>query len=242
LFAVSKHHKENFYLSPSSTGFVTRENNPNFDNEVKTAKQLSKALTDPVAALKAEDKQDRYTAAAILITRYRSNPTGAPMKSEPIKAEESKLILQALAGGDWTIGRFDPKMPNPYTLFSQLGVTAKDGYNPTPARNQQDIATQMQNIATQMQKWLDENSGKYIIQKLVPDENAKVQPGVNDPVVPGVRPGIKLNPKAIKNIKVLPIKGAVPAPAPRPAPRPVAPPQIDPPQDLPLPVPPRRDD
>ncbi|MBI3692435.1 MAG: hypothetical protein HY239_17705, partial [Mycolicibacterium aromaticivorans] len=57
MFAVNKHFKENFYLSPSFQNCVTRENNPNFDNEVKTAKSLAKVMGNPVAALKAEDKQ-----------------------------------------------------------------------------------------------------------------------------------------------------------------------------------------
>lgn len=242
MFAVAKHHKENFFLAPVGTNFVPRDNNPNFENEVKTAKQLSKAMGDPMAALKAEDKQDRYLAAAILITKYRSNPAGVPVKSEPIDAAESKLILTALQGGDWTVGRFNAAIPNPFELFNQLGVNQKDGYNPVNIRNQQDIATAMQ-------KWLDENNGKYVIQKLVADPNGRVQGPIGidpvQPLPPVVRPPIKLNPKA----KVLPapIKGKVqilPAPEPQPAPLPADPIEIEiiPPQPAPAPQPIRRDD
>jgi hypothetical protein len=228
LFAVSKHHKENFFLAP--TTFVQRENNPSFETEVKTAKQIAKALDNPVAALKAEDKQDRYIAAAILISKYRSNPTGAAMKSEPIDANESRLILQALQGGDWTVGRFNAHVPNPFELFNQLQITQKDGYNPVNLRNQQEIATAMQ-------KWLDENNGKYVIQKLVVDPNAKAQPVDVNPVPPnGVRPPIKLQPRP------LPVqKGGVqilPVPAPAPVPVPAQPPELEvvPPQAVPAPV------
>jgi hypothetical protein len=46
LFTVNKIHNEDFYLMPSFQNFVTRENNPNFDTQVKTAKQLSKVMAD----------------------------------------------------------------------------------------------------------------------------------------------------------------------------------------------------
>jgi hypothetical protein len=238
LFAVGKHHKENFFLSP--TNFVQRENNVNFANEVKTAKQIAKAMDNPVAALKAEDKQDRYVAAAILISKYRSNPTGVAMKSEPIDANESKLILQALQGGDWAVGRYNAQVPQPMELFNQLGVTPKEGYNPVNVRNQNDIHAAMQ-------KWLDENNGKFVINRLVADPNAKVQPqlqpGQVDPVAPlppNVRPPIKINPKI--KIQPLPIKGKVQIlPAPAPLPVPANPPQVDPAQPQVLPLPARRD-
>jgi len=224
LFAVSKHHKENFFLAPTS--FVQRQNNPSFDTEVKTAKQVAKALDNPVAALKAEDKQDRYVAAAILISKYRSNPTGAAVKTEPIDATESKMILQALQGGDWTVGRFNAAVPNAFELFNQLGVTPKDGYQPTNIRNQQDIATAMQ-------KWLDENNGKYVIHRLVVDPNAKAPlPGqVNpvQPVPPGVRPQIRIQPLPVNKgkVQILPVPAPVPVPA-QPPELEVAPPQAVP--------------
>lgn len=211
LFTVNKHPKENFYLSPNQQNFVNRENNPGFEGQVKTAKQLAKAMANPVASLKSEDKDERYTAASILIQKYRQpqNPTGQPMKQEPIDAAESKLILQALAGGDWKVGAFNPNMPQPFELFNQLGLQPKDGYTP-------NFRTQPEMFTT-MQKWLDENQGKYVIQKLVVDPNAKapgVQPGVvpNPGVVPlpiKPRPPIKIKPGVIQ-----PLPAPVPLPAP----------------------------
>lgn len=210
MFALNKHHKENFYLAPNYTSFVARENNPAFEGEVKTAKQLAKVMGNPVASLKADDNQDRYIAAAMLISKYRnvSNPTGAPMKQEPIDAEESKLILKALAGGDWAVGRFNAAIPNPFELFNQLGINQKDGYNPVNLRTQQDIAQAMQ-------KWLDENQDKYCITKQVVDPNAKApapQPGVQPGVIqPGnIRPGVRPLPP----VQIQPLPAPVPVPAP----------------------------
>ncbi|MBM3993528.1 MAG: hypothetical protein FJ303_05165 [Planctomycetes bacterium] len=221
MFTVNKHHKENFYLSPNYQGFVASQNNPGFEGQVKTAKQIARVLTDPVKALRSDDRQDRYTAAAVLITKYRmpDNPTGRPMKLEAVDAEESKLILKALAEGDWKQGAvFGNAIPSPFELFNQLGVSPKDGYNPINVRTQADIFTAMQ-------KWLDENQGKYRVQRLVADPNAKggiIQPGV-------IEPG--------------PVPVPVPNPInPRPGIRPVPPVKIQPlPAPAPVPVPPQRD-
>jgi hypothetical protein len=190
MFVVSKHQKENFYLSPTFNNFVTREGNPGFENQLKTAKSLSKVMGNPVAALKSDDTQDRYLAAAVLIMKYRSNPTGAAVKQEQVSAEESKLILKALAGGDWKNFNYGQPIPSPGELFNQLGITPNDGYRPVNLRTQQDVAQAMQ-------KWIDENTDKYRLNRLVVDPNAKgpavqpmPQPGVIQPGVirPGVRP------------------------------------------------------
>lgn len=225
IFMLNKHHKENFYTVPNYTSFVNRQNNPNFDNEIKTAKQLAKVMGDPVASLKSEDTQERVTAAAVLINKYRNpnNTTGAPMKQEPIDAEESKLILKALGQGDWNVNRVSPNTPSAFEMFNQLGVNQKDGYNPVNVRNQQDITKAMQT-------WLTANAEKYRIQKLVVDPNAK---NINPVRQPGVRPGVRPLP-----IQIQPIRGKVqilPAPVPAPAPIQRGLPQIDPaqPQDLP---------
>jgi hypothetical protein len=208
MFVVNKHHKENFYLSPTFNNFVTRENNPAFEGELKTAKQLSKVMGNPVAALKADDHNDRFLAAAVLVSKYRvvSNPTGAALKQEPIDAEESKLILKAIAGGDWKVGQFNGPIPSPFELFNQLAINQKDGYNPVNLRTQQDVGQAMQ-------KWLDENSGKYRITRFVVDPNAK-GPAIQQPV-----PGVGVQP----GVRPLPPVRIQPLPAPI--------------QDLPVPLP-----
>ncbi|MBI1831061.1 MAG: hypothetical protein HYR84_06390 [Planctomycetes bacterium] len=139
------------------------------------------------------------------------NPTGQPMKQEAVDAEESKLILKALAEGDWKQGvAFGNPIPSPFELFNNLSVTPKDGYNPINLRTQADVFAAMQ-------KWLDENQGKYRVQRFVIDPNAKVnQPGI-DPVpvplpVPNPRPGIRPLPP----VKIKP--GVQPLPAPVPLP------------------------
>ena len=215
LFTVNKHHKEAFFLAPTSQNFVNRQDNAGFDGQVKTAKQLCKVMANPVASLKAEDKQDRYTAAAILVNKYRTNPTGQPMKTEQIDAEESKLILKALAEGDWAPNRFGGAVPAPYELFNQLGITVKDGYNPVNLRTAQEVYQAMQ-------KFLDENNGKYRVTKLVVDPNAKA-PVIQLPMdpKPGVRPlPIKIRPGIQPLPAEVPLEIELDVPAPRVLPAP----------------------
>jgi len=217
IFKLNKHFKENFYVAPNYTSFVNRQNNAGFDNEVRAAKQLSKVMGNPVAALKAEDAQERVLAAAILVNKYRNpnNMTGTAMKQEPIDAEESKLILKAIAQSDWSINRNSDALPFGPEMFGQLGVSQKDGYSPMNVRNQQDIYKAMQT-------WLNDNTDKYRIQKFVADPNAKPGVGVGGVTdLPLIQPGVR-------PIKIQPIKGKVqilPAPVPQPAP--IAPPQLD---------------
>jgi hypothetical protein len=166
LFFLPKHGQENFYLAPPYTNFVMRQENSNFDSEVKSAKRIAKVLENVPVALKGRDKQDRYIAAAVLVSKYRNNPTGLPMKETPIDATESRLILQAMAEHDWAVGYVNPSIPSPAELFNQLAIADKDGYKLVNARNQQDITQAMQ-------EWVTGHSDKYVIKKLVADPNAK---------------------------------------------------------------------
>jgi hypothetical protein len=204
LFFVNNHHKEAFFLSPSYQQFVDRKDNKGFDNEVKTAKQLTKVMADPVKGLKSEDKQDRYTAAAVLIAKYRmpSNPTFQQMKAEPIDAEESKLILKAMAEGDWNPNQPGTAIPAPFVLFNQLGINKNDGYNPVNLRTAQEIYQAMQ-------KWCDENNGKYRINRMVVDPNAKG---------PATGPGLNPNPRPVPLPPINGRPGVQPLPAPVPLP------------------------
>ncbi len=216
MFLLAKHKTENFFVATNFNTFVSRENNPNFDNEVKGAKAMVRVLDNPMAALKSNDREDRYMAAAVMIQKYRmpSNPTGMPMKQVAIDAAESRLILKGLQGADWKTTTFNRSVPNAFELFNNLGLTPNDGYKLVNVRTQQDIASAMQ-------KWLDENSEKYVIKKLVVDPNAKVPviqplPGVIRPGVqprPVIRPGVKIQIQPGK-AQILP----VPAPQPQPAP------------------------
>lgn len=184
LFLLTKHPVENFYTIPMY-GFVSSQNNANFEKEVGSIKKLTTIMAEPQKALKSKDREERYLAAAMLVTKYRTNrPAPGGPKQEPIDAAESKLILKVLADdANWDAPRrFDSPTPNPTQIFYQLGITAKDGWmQPRGARNQKDITDAMRT-------WLRENAERYRIQRFVGGGGT----GAGVPIRP--RPPIRIQP------------------------------------------------
>lgn len=101
--------------------------------DLAAVKKVGAAHTDPLAALKAKDPADRLEAAAALVHRYRRQmpvQAGKPLRQVAIPAEESKLILKAIADADWA--QYDkPRLgsdpPPDYTLvpnslLASLGI------------------------------------------------------------------------------------------------------------------------
>ena len=160
LLFVKKHPKENFYTIPVYFDVVDKKTE-GFDADLAEAKKDGKLLADPMAGLKAKSADDRFRTAALLLFRYRTfQQVGA--KQEPIPAEESKLILEALAGADWNAmpvrrpGPFRQEV-TPLRVFYMLGVQPKDGFMPTPG----------QQIPEAAKAWLKTNAGSYRIQRYV---------------------------------------------------------------------------
>ena len=117
-----------------------------------------------MAVLKGKNADDRFLTAAMLIARYRT-PRPGETKTEAIDAEESKLILQALADADWTVkpapGILGLQTMNPQNIFYRLNLTPQDGWTqPTDVKDVPDAAKQ----------WLKDNAEKYRIQRFVADK------------------------------------------------------------------------
>ena len=87
-------------------------------------------------------------------TRKSPNP-----KTEPIEAEQSKRILEALAAADWT-PTTDFTTLSPRMVFGRFPLTAKDGWAP-PAADDPNA------FATYAQQWLKSHAGSYRIQRYV---------------------------------------------------------------------------
>lgn len=155
---LQQHHKESFYVI-ANNGAVDRKAD-NFAQEVAEAKKYGQLLNDPMTGLKSKDAEERFKTAALLLTRYRQPLVGAS-KQEPIDAAESKLILEALAGADWTPrpGKFGDF--HPQTSFFQLQLTPKDGWTQP---------TDFQQLADSAKEWLKSNAGTYRIQRFVVEE------------------------------------------------------------------------
>jgi hypothetical protein len=193
LFFLAKGPDGKFYTVPQNWAFVPSDA-ANFKSEVETAKVALKIGANPAAALKSKEAPERLMAATMLIEKYR-----APMlkaKLEPIDADESKLIMKALAEADWTSKNY--AQTHPWQLFNRLGVTQQDGW--TQPRGAIDVITKA------AKEWVEKNADTYRIKKNVGGQ----------PIGPGVRP-LPINPP----IQIQPIQPKLkiqiqPLPAPVP--------------------------
>jgi hypothetical protein len=164
LLFLRPHADADFYAGDYYYNVVPKKDNPQFDKDLDQVKRCVKLLADPAASLKSKDANERLLTAAMLVTRYRTpRPGGAP-KTEDVGAEESKLILQALADADWDPAKAPGFGFNPAGVFARLGVTEKDGFTPPPDfKDYPDAA----------KKWLKDNADKYRVQKFVADKKDK---------------------------------------------------------------------
>jgi hypothetical protein len=148
------------YYQPHDSFDVLHKTSPDFAQQVETFRKVGKALTAPMAGLKAKTAEERYLTAAMLVYRYGlQNSFKGRRKLEAIPAEESKLILEALAGADW--GEVPGRNVHPENVFTWLHPTARDGWTP-PADFRKEREA--------MKRWCKGNAGKFRVQRYVPAE------------------------------------------------------------------------
>ncbi len=162
LLFLRPHEDAGFLMAADPFGFVIGGGNPNFKTEVADVVRTAKLLADPRPVLTGTDREARALVAALLIHRYRSGLQGKS-KQEAIPAEESKLLLTALAEADWNPNRAGQGryfQLAPLQTFFRLGLTEADGWKPPKDFNQFPQAAQ---------KWLTDHSGTYRLQRIVPE-------------------------------------------------------------------------
>jgi hypothetical protein len=144
------------YTVAGALPFVPKQS-PTFEKDVALLKRCIKLMENPNDSLKAKEAEDRFLTAAMLLAKYRSRRTQND-KSEPIDAEQSKLILQALAGADWTPPT-DYTQLSPQMVLFRLPLTEKEGWTPPK---------EPKALGTYAQQWLKEHAGTYRIERFVP--------------------------------------------------------------------------
>ncbi len=164
-FFLTKHPTEAFYVV-NSTPDVVNKTGPDFEKYTTLTKKCVQALDDPQKGLKSKDAAERLLTANMLLIRYRQNNFGGQTKQEPIDAEESKLILQAMLDADWTKVDADTGT-NPQNLFYMINPTKEDGWQPP-----QNV-TQPNQFIDAMKGWVKDNVGTYRIKKFVADKGSK---------------------------------------------------------------------
>jgi hypothetical protein len=206
LFFLSKGPEDKFFVTPGFGTFVSSEAG-NFKDEVGQAKAAVAVGENPMKFLKSEKAEERLFAASMLIQKYRQPRNNAKM--EKVDAEESKLILAALAKADWNAPQRGQN--HPWQLFNQLGLTADDGWDLRKLGEVRDVREYYKAAQT----WLEKNGDSYRIQKFVGGEPInrprpprgdidlpiriqplpiEVDPAPPAPDLPRVRPGIRIQP------------------------------------------------
>jgi hypothetical protein len=159
LFILNRHPGETFFDAPMGENFIVKANNPAFAKQLETIQRIAKGLADPMTSLKSKSPEDRLATAVTLLHRYRQ-PVGPKPKEEPIDAEQSKLILLALADADWS-KRDVFTQTSPQMGFGMLNLTAQDGWKPAPFKDYQ------KEFPEAAKKWLKDNAGSYRVKRFV---------------------------------------------------------------------------
>jgi hypothetical protein len=128
LFFLAKHPTAANYYTINAGNTPVLNKAENFKDEVTKVKAIVATLADPMTALKAEKIEDRLSAAATLVQKYRRG-LSVPAKEEAIPAEETKAILKTLADADWTAANKPPKpgqvidyQAQPANILSMIGL------------------------------------------------------------------------------------------------------------------------
>src|SRR5204863_1775636 len=116
---LRRHHTETFWVMPNAQD-VVESKAPDHRQKLEVARRAGRLLADSAAGLKAKDTGDRLLTATLLLGRYRTPRPNHRL--EAIPAGESRGILEALAGADWSQVDRSTGMVAPLTLFYQLGL------------------------------------------------------------------------------------------------------------------------
>lgn len=159
-FFLIEHHAEPFYL-PTNQIHLPLLPDPNIDRELALYRRWGRLLREPLAGLTSKDEAERFDTARLLVAKYRTPPRRAAakdVKTTPVDARESRLILEALAAADWA--RADPEDGrwSPWRVFNLLGPDA--GWRPQGAND----PAQLEGAA---KRWLRANAATFRLSAFV---------------------------------------------------------------------------
>lgn len=169
MFFLRKHHSGDF-LVPMPFAPVVAKTQDDFRKVVESTKKIRTIVAEPMVALQSKDKKDRELAASTLVGLYTTPGSGfggdvVSPTPQLVSAEESKLVLDILAGMEW--GAFDQT--------TQVGLqNIWYGLNPMQYGWKQPVfmgAVQQADVNAKMtesvREFLKENASKIRLKKLV---------------------------------------------------------------------------
>lgn len=162
LFFLQKHSVAQFLL-PSNYHQPLDLNIPGANSVLHRVTVATNAMNDPMKALSAKDSDDRVIAAMALAHWYRRvppNTNGTDRVARP--AEESKLLLAALAEGAWSAERrYDET--NPYSVILGMGLE-NDGFKLPGNTNGEEVGEATKKAFV---KWLADSGEKAVVRQIV---------------------------------------------------------------------------
>jgi hypothetical protein len=177
LFFLSKHPGGDFYIMPGMSPALEMKGDQG-KKELEAVKRVTSIIADPMKGLKSDKADVRAETAAIMVMKYRTYPEfGGEVDQVAINADESKLILKALADAEWSQNvRPVPaaiSAPNALQAFYQLGLTDKDGWKqpvvprPKPGQPPVDFAAIQKKAFI---AWLAGPGTDYVMKRIVPKQ------------------------------------------------------------------------
>jgi len=153
-----------FYL-PVNMGYPLDKSDVSYPEQLTAVRKILKSVAQPIEALRAKEAADRQLAACALVMKYRTPGTKPNPAFEAIPAEESKLILNALAEMKWGENPFDVNGAlSLHSLFYQLRLTDKDGWVQPQQKENEDYNAIMSKAVTD---WMKNKSSTYRMQRFV---------------------------------------------------------------------------
>jgi hypothetical protein len=177
---LTKHPAGDFYVIPGMSPPIDLATDEG-KQELEAVKKVAAVLADPMKGLKSDKPEVRAETAAAVVTKYRARPEfAADLDQVAIPADESKLLLAALADGEWS-NAFRPGVgraagPTPMQAFYALGLTAQDGWvqpvvaRPVPGQPQVDFGIVLKDAFL---KWREGPGKDYVVKRLVAKKPAQ---------------------------------------------------------------------
>lgn len=141
--------------------FVDR-NDPSYTGQLRLARRLAKLLADPKAALRSKEPADRLDTAGALLWRYRSG--WADWKADP-DAEESRLILRALADAEWVASRGPGDLEGASAGLAFEWLKPIKGFDPPP-----EVVNDFKAYTAAAKRWLRDNEDRHRVTRYLPNK------------------------------------------------------------------------